>query len=217
MKPPESSSAAVDPTALLRDERALRALARGVLGDPHGAEDAVQETWLAVLRHPPRGERSGPWLRRVAGNAARRLRRSERARRRREERVARPEAAVPSPEELLLGESARRTLIEAVLALEEPYRSSVALRYLDGLPPRAVAGRLGVPVETVRTRIQRGLALLRERLEAEFGEGSALRARLVPLWPVPRGGRRAAGVVLGWTAALGLAACGALALSLIHI
>ena len=30
--------------------------------------------------------------------------------------------------------------------LEEPFRSAVLLRFLDGLPPRAVAARLGVPV-----------------------------------------------------------------------
>jgi protocatechuate 3,4-dioxygenase beta subunit len=38
------------------------------------------------------------------------------------------------------------------------------------LPPREVARRLGVPVETVRTRLKRGHALLRARLDGDYGD-----------------------------------------------
>ena len=41
------------------------------------------------------------------------------------------------------------------LALPEPYRSTIVLRFFKALPPRRVAERQGVPVETVRTRPRR--------------------------------------------------------------
>ena len=81
---------------------------------------------------------------------------------------ARPDA-VPSAEDIFQRESARKSLVEAVFALEDPYRSALILRYFEDLPPREVARRLGVPVETARTRIKRGLEMLRVRLDREHG------------------------------------------------
>ena len=46
----------------------------------------------------------------------------------------------------------QRNVVEAVLALDEPYRGVIVHRYFDGLSIKAIARRLGVPVETVRTR-----------------------------------------------------------------
>src|SRR5262249_20820531 len=41
------------------------------------------------------------------------------------------------------------------------------------LPPRAVARQLGIPVETVRTRLKRAMAQLRARLDRHEGGGRA--------------------------------------------
>ena len=42
----------------------LRALARHLVGDPHAAEDVVQDTWLRALERPPaRMDTLGAWLR----------------------------------------------------------------------------------------------------------------------------------------------------------
>jgi RNA polymerase sigma-70 factor (ECF subfamily) len=61
----------------------------------------------------------------------------------------------------------RRRLVAALLALEEPYRAALLLRYFEDLSVPEVALRLGVPLETARTRLRRGLARLRERLDQE--------------------------------------------------
>ena len=62
------------------------------------------------------------------------------------------------------------------------------LRYFDDLAPREVASRLGVPVETVRTRLRRGLERLRTALdERHGGDRSAWAGGLVPLLPRPQG------------------------------
>ncbi len=72
--------------------------------------------------------------------------------------------------------------MRAVLALDEPYRSTLLLRFFDDLPPRDVAKRTGVPVETARARIRRGLEQLRARLDKAHGsDGNAWRLALIPL------------------------------------
>src|SRR5262249_55671586 len=47
-------------------------------------------------------------------------------------------------------------------------REVVLLRYFEDLPPRAIARRLGLPVETVKTRQKRALAQLRARLQPRW-------------------------------------------------
>lgn len=60
----------------------------------------------------------------------------------------------------------------SVDALREPYRSVIVMRHYEGLPPREIAARLGVPVKTVKTRLERGHAELRDRLGKYEGVGS---------------------------------------------
>src|SRR6185436_439694 len=82
-----------------------------------------------------------------------------------------------------------RRLVEEVHALEEPYRSAILLRFLRGQSPAEIARELAVPVKTVRTRIERGLAKLRERLDRDHGSGHGAdrAAWLVVLARAPRG------------------------------
>jgi RNA polymerase sigma factor (sigma-70 family) len=149
----------------------VRALARSLLGDPHAAEDVVQETWLAALQRGPReGRPLSAWLARVARNFARRKLRSE-ARRSERERLGVRAEGEPSPADLYERAALHRELVEAVMKLDEPYRSTILLRYFEGLAPRAIARREGVPVRTVSTRLARGLEKLRARLDASSGGG----------------------------------------------
>ena len=60
-------------------------------------------------------------------------------------------------------------MVEALFELKEPYRSALLLRYYRDLSPTAVAETLGLSVETVKTRLKRGLAQLRERLDRRYG------------------------------------------------
>ena len=74
-----------------------------------------------------------------------------------------------------------RDLANEVLRLEEPYRTTVTLRYFEDLSIEEVAVRMGVPKNTARSRLSRGLAQLRERLEGRYGERAAWVAAMVPL------------------------------------
>ena len=145
----------------------MHRLARAMLRDPERAHDVAQETLVAALEHAP-AQRVGElraWLHAVARRLAGRTARAERRRVARERAVARPDGddgGAATAARLAL----HRRLCDAVLALPEPYRTAVSLRFFDDLPPRAIAARVGATAAVVRQRVHRGLALLRERFDA---------------------------------------------------
>ena len=51
-------------------------------------------------------------------------------------------------------ERLRRRILDAANELDDEMRTTVLLRYMDGLPPREIAKRMGIPVETVRSRVR---------------------------------------------------------------
>lgn len=154
---------------LLEHAAWVRKVARELVRDPGTADDLAQETWLAFLRARPDPDRPlRPWFRTTLRNAL-----SLRARRRsaqtwREAEVARPES-LPSSDELLVKAEEQHRLARLVLDLDEPYRTTMLLRYSEGLTPSQIAEARGVPASTVRSHIHRGLAALRERLDADHG------------------------------------------------
>lgn len=180
----------------------VRALARRLVSDQAAAEDLVQETWLAALRHPPRDARNiRAWLARLVRNSARQRGRSESARRARETRRV-PVRATPSPDELVQRVESQRILAEEVLQLDEHQRSTVLLRYFEGLSAAEIARRTGVPAGTVRWRLKQGLERLRERLDQRYdGDRRAWRLALAPL-AFPAEGASAGAATGGLLAAL---------------
>ena len=166
--------------ALLRQREWLRAIARCLVDDENDVDDVEQRTWLAALRSPRQVVASRAWLRRVVRNAVVDEHRSASRRLVRETAAARAEA-VPDTARLVAQAEAQRAVAHAVTALAEPYRTTILLRYLDALPPREIASRMGVPVETVRTRLKRAHAQLRADLDRECGDRRAWALALLPL------------------------------------
>ena len=173
-----------DPSALASHAGWLRALARGLVHDDALADDLVQDTWVAALRHPPDGDRPlRPWLVHVLRNAARFRWRGE------ARRVAREQAAMisgdgaaPSSEALLERLQAQRVLARLVAELDEPFRAAVLACYAEGATPSELARQLGVPAGTVRWRLQEARARLRQALLDEHGgDARPARAVLAPL------------------------------------
>ena len=164
MAPPEAPT----PANLLAHAGFVRALARAALRGDAECEDLEQDVWVAAIEGAPaRQEDQRGWLAAVVRNHAVDLFRRRSRRAARERCAARPEA-VAGPEDVVARAEVGRRLVAAALALEEPSRTAILLRFFDDLPPREVAARLGVPVETVRTRTKRGLERLRARLEHEW-------------------------------------------------
>lgn len=167
--------------ALLGECDWLRRLARSLVSDSARAEDAVQETLAAAIQNPPHGTApSRSWLSRVLRNA---LAQESRGRVRREDREAlvEPRGASPASDKIAERLELQRRVFESVNALEPIYRDVIVLRYFDALPPREIAKQLDRPVKTVHTRIERGLEMLRGKLDAEFGgERGAWFSALLP-------------------------------------
>ncbi|MHC5039959.1 MAG: sigma-70 family RNA polymerase sigma factor [Planctomycetota bacterium] len=160
---------AFDTRDLIAHAGFVRGLARSLLKDENLADDVVQETWLTAMKTPPRrpGSVKG-WLGAVVRNRVRQEKRTEQRRRRRESRGERKEPH-PSPSDTLEKAEILKKLTDAVGSLDRPYREAVILRYYEDLSPQEIARRLGLPHETVRTRLRRALDTLKGRLDRECG------------------------------------------------
>jgi RNA polymerase sigma-70 factor (ECF subfamily) len=148
--------------------RFLYTVAYRLTGNREDAEDLVQEVLLRVRRgletYQP-GSLEG-WLSRIATNAF--LDDVRRRRRRPEDLLPEdPDWVLPpgvGADEALAAEVLPDDVQAALRALPEDFRAAVVLCDVVGLPYNEIAEALGVPVGTVRSRIHRGRALLREAL-----------------------------------------------------
>ncbi len=171
---------------LLEQSAWLRRLAKSLVADPGVAEDAAQQALVAAHQKQPGASRG--WLGSVLRNA---LRQAQRSRMRRADHEAQAAAGAiderSATETVALLET-QRGVVEAVRRLDEPYRTTITLRFLEELPARDVARRMGVPVKTVHTRVERGLARLRVSLDQAYGGHSAWVAVFAPLAERAKGG-----------------------------
>jgi RNA polymerase sigma-70 factor (ECF subfamily) len=173
---------------LLAHGRFLRSIAQSLVSDPDRADDLLQETWAVALERPPREHGAlAAWLTRVLRSLAvtRGVREGQRSVR--ESAAARPESSADSgvpqePDEIAAELEAQRLVVAGLQRLREPYRTTLYLRYYRDLGPTAIAEREGVPVKTVKTRLARGLELLREELDRRHGgDRTAWIALLLPM------------------------------------
>lgn len=150
----------------------IRRLAQALVKDAAAADDVTQEAWLAIAGKAPQDRPLRPWLSRVVLNVVRMRARSAKRRADHEARVEIGEAT-QGADEMIARVETQRLLADAVLALAEPYRSTVLLHYFEGLTSAEIARRLAIPDGTVRRRLQIALTQLRERLELSGGNRKA--------------------------------------------
>ncbi len=157
-----------------------------MLGSPHAADDATQETFLAAYRSIARlrGASARSWLLRIAAHAC-----IDEIRRRRRRPAASLDAPAPGaesrpaldppddpasrPEPLALQAELSAALQQELLRIPADQRLAIVLCDIEGLSYEEIALTMGSSVGTVKSRISRGRARLRERLRAQpelFGE-----------------------------------------------
>jgi len=133
------------------------------LRDRDTAEEIAQDVFLSLHRNLggiQSAAHAGFWLRKVA------VQRSIDASRKRMRRpqVALEDVAEPVargvPSDPMLGETLRRL----IATLPETPRMVMILRYQEDLDPSDIANLMAIPVGTVKSHLQRSLALLREKL-----------------------------------------------------
>ncbi len=153
----------------------------------------AQDACLAALQHRPGTDRAlSGWLATVVRNLARQRRRGD-VRRGTRETAAVREGVAPSTLDVVEKVSAHREVVEAVLALDEPYRTTILLRFFENLAPSAIAREQRVPVATVKARLARGLERLRAQLDRDHGgDGKSWLLALTPLVRNPGGSIAAA-------------------------
>jgi RNA polymerase sigma-70 factor, ECF subfamily len=167
-----------------RYEREIYSYLRHCLGDAHLAEDAFQTTFLQLhlkCRQFQPNRRLRPWLYAIAGNQATDLLRRNRRHKAVSLNTA-PECTDPSDERQPLGalleaadadpskrlesaEDCRRTR-QALESIPAKLRQLLDLVAYKGLKYREAAGALGIPLGTVKSRMNKALHSLREALLA---------------------------------------------------
>ena len=162
--------------------RRLFRVARAILKDDEDAEDALQDAYLDAFRHMSdfKGDAQlGTWLTRIVVNQAlMRLRRQKR------ERVVLPfhdpERGSEAPEnrrriaqrnlapEGLLRAEMRRIIERRIDDLPLAFRTVFVMREVEDMTVQEIAEALVVAPATIRTRLFRARALLREALARDF-------------------------------------------------
>jgi RNA polymerase sigma-70 factor (ECF subfamily) len=156
-------------------------VARSILRDDADAEDALQDAYVQAYRKLDefRGEAElATWLTRIVINQAlMRIRRRTRDRNVvpfggtgdgavKELEVADKQAESPS-DAALRGE-VRKVLERRIDELPASFRTVFMMREVEEMTARETADALGIPEATVRTRLFRARALLREALERDM-------------------------------------------------
>lgn len=144
-----------------------------MLGDSDAAADVAQDAFISAYRHLPslRGE-FRPWLMRIVANACRDVLRSNKRHpsvsldtnpRDEDESPALQIAdANPNPEEHLMRAELHRTISVALLQIPQDQRTVVILSDIEGMSYDEIAEVTGANIGTVKSRLNRARARLRE-------------------------------------------------------
>ena len=193
MAPVETDDAVLVQRARGRDEAAIRVimqsnnrrlyrLARGILRNDSEAEDVVQETYVRAFTHLDsfRGDSSlATWLARIAMNEA-----LGRLRRQRpgvewtslppgvlEAQIIQfPLSSPPEdPEKSMAQREIQHVVEHAIDELPDAFRIVFITRVIEGMNVEETAEILGLKPETVKTRLHRARAMLRDNVEKKIG------------------------------------------------
>lgn len=176
MSPPDARLAA----AVAGDRKALEAvvvellprvrnLVRYLVRNDSEVEDIAQEALMAVIGglHSHRGEGTlGAWTDRVTARATfaflKRARRS-----RAQVDTGADLTAVPNPDAPPDEYAARRHAVALLNKIPDDQRHALVLHHVAGMSVPEIASELGLPLETVRSRLRIGMGKLRALHEGE--------------------------------------------------
>ncbi len=167
---------------VLRYQQQAYNVAYRLLGDADWAADATQDAFLKAYQrlYQLRGSTFRPWLLRIVTNTCYDLLR-HRARRPAQsleatdddqdpDHLPRWQSDVETPEEAAMRHEIGHAVQEGLLHLPPEYRAVVVLSDVEGLSYEEISRSLGIPVGTVKSRLSRGRARLRDYLRAHHPE-----------------------------------------------
>jgi len=165
-----------------RYNRRLYRIARGIIRNDSDAEDIVQEAYVKAFMHLAnfRGESSlATWLSRITINEALgRLRRKRTMKEVSRVEDQRTEAEIIPFPQMTTNEDPEKTMAQRQILqlveqatdnLPENFRLVFVTRVIEGMNVEETAEILGIPPETVKTRLHRARKLVREQLDKQIG------------------------------------------------
>lgn len=166
-----AGEAALFEVLMRRHNRRVYRAARAILRSEADAEDAMQEAYVTAFQHLAELQgraKFSTWLVRIAVNAAlQRLRRTRAAASIDDadlEEATMAKGPGRSPEEEASDGEVRAVLEETIDGLPPAFRAVFVLRAVEEMSGPETAEALGIPEETVRTRLHRARSLLREEV-----------------------------------------------------
>jgi RNA polymerase sigma-70 factor (ECF subfamily) len=166
----QGGSAAAFEDLFRRYRHAIYGFFRRRLTQAARAEELAQETFVAVLRGSERYEARATFRAYLFGIAVRQLW-SERRRELRETKITAESLAVGTSEDRAPDPSAGLWIRGALERLDPAHQEVLMLREYEQLSYDDIADALGVPVNTVRSRLFRARAELKALLEERAVEG----------------------------------------------
>jgi RNA polymerase sigma-70 factor (ECF subfamily) len=161
-----------DFAGMVRQHQAMVfSIAYHFLHDRSLAEEVAQEVFLQLHQHLEEiqsGTHLTFWLRRVTSHRCIDWTRRRKLRPQVSLQDVPEPFTLPAPGDPMLS----RTLQRLVASLPEKPRMVVILRYQEDLDPSEIAEALDMPVRTVKSHLQRSLALLRLKLDRTVGEAN---------------------------------------------
>jgi RNA polymerase sigma-70 factor (ECF subfamily) len=169
-------------TIMERYNRRLYRIARGILRNDGEAEDVVQEAYVKAFTNLGgfRGDSSlATWLARITMNEALGRLRRERptvdletfdARRTEAQIIKFPQMVASDDPERTMAQREILQLVErATDNLPEIFRIVFMTRVIEGMSTEDTANLLGLPPDTVKTRLHRARRLVRDELDKQIG------------------------------------------------
>jgi RNA polymerase sigma-70 factor (ECF subfamily) len=158
-----------------RNNARIYRAARAILRSDHEAEDVMQDAYVRAYEHLAEFDgraRFSTWLTRIAVHEA--FARVRRARRHEPFDAETQESSMPSPaphtpEQIASDGELRGALERAIDALPDDFRAVFVLRAVEEMSGAETAECLGIPEETVKTRLFRARGRLQEALLEQLG------------------------------------------------
>ena len=156
-------------------QRPLYNMALRMLGDAHAAEDATQDAFFSAFRNIGRfkGGNLKSWLFTIAANACRDVLRSRNVRRTEsldaEDVTIDPPSSTESPEDYAVRREMGQSIQQGLASIPHDQRLAVVLIDVQGFGYEEAAEVIGISVGTVKSRLSRGRARVRDFLRGRPG------------------------------------------------
>jgi RNA polymerase sigma-70 factor, ECF subfamily len=151
-----------------RHQSMVFSIALHFLADRSAAEELAQDVFLQLYANLSSMQSDAHltfWLRKVTAHRC-----IDHKRRRRPPQMSLDDAPEPSAPFQSSDPFLARRLRQYVASLPEKPRMVVILRYQEDMGPEDIADILSMPVATVKSHLQRSLAMLREKVTRAIGE-----------------------------------------------